>query len=540
MKGTKILLTDELHFHTRNFGELFSFFEKNSFEVRNAKAPKDWISLYGNYFVKSAELRPTVLELARLNQEDLFLYSYKGINLFETARMEFLAFVIAKPAWKSFDISKGRRYVFNHAIKCDYDSLLHNLAAVIHWIDWWEKKIKDVGIHHFCCIFSGSLIYGNSLIQILKKHSMKPLVMESFFTGNEFYMECIYRHIPNNSDLKFKNFYDSLDVPVDANLYDRERLKSINKISGAKNKNVTQPVCFDLFEFDNDRKTILILGQVLNDFSLLGNDGVNSLLLYKRLISDVLSNTDFNLIFKAHPWEKNKIGIGRDMTREEIEIFVAENFSDNGARIKMFSDYNINSIFEQSDYVVTICSQSAIEAAFNGFKPILVADAFFGRKGFTYELVDESLSGFLSCDPAGVLSLKEFDFFEEFCVKVFSSHLVCVNPSGSIRLRDIFSRLPPISLVQSKSSSLLDEKLKQENPPTLESVPVFSAAEEKVSVSTFNDTANVETEEVLTCHSEIGVLSRKSRLIRKLKNNPHDFFADSSYSMVRIFRLLFK
>ncbi|MEM5537894.1 hypothetical protein WNY58_16020 [Neptuniibacter pectenicola] len=541
----KVMLTDDVHFHKRNFNSLFTFFEKSKIKVENAKAPSDWIALYGNYFSKSNELRKSVIELSFLSKEELQEYVYKGVPVFESCKLEFLSHVIAKPKWRSLDLLSNSDVVFDYAFELDVDALLHNMAAVIFWVDWWENKLRHIPQQNYACVFSGSLIYSDVLIRLLKKHVAEPVIMESFFTGNEYYCEKKYQHIPNNSDLKFDTYYKSL-MDFSGFDYDRERIKAINKIFLSKNKNVTQPGINALVSFDNSRDVVVILGQVLNDFSVLGGVGrINSLAWYKEIISKLLLETDSNIIFKAHPWENKKIGLSSPVTKLELQDFVRNNFDSVFLeRFVIVEDYNLQFLLEQSDYTITLCSQSAIEAAFMGIKPVQLGNAFFGRKGFTSDYA--SVSSFISDYKSGKvfknLTLKEFDCFERFCVVALCKHLVSCHASGLMRLREVFTVDSSIKLVGSSNinKKTVDENVKKnkvdEKSESVKEGVVVGGGKNEVDVSFESKVDLTEFDLPISEQRKL----RRQRLWGKFRRNPHAYFNDSSNKYERQLRFLFK
>ncbi|MDK4603517.1 capsule biosynthesis protein, partial [Kingella kingae] len=68
------------------------------------------------------------------------------------------------------------------------------------------------------------------------------MVMESLFTGNEFFCEERYSPIANRTDIMHKAVYQSLLDKINSeSVYENERMKAINKMILMKNKNVQQP-----------------------------------------------------------------------------------------------------------------------------------------------------------------------------------------------------------------------------------------------------------------------------------------------------------
>ena len=150
---------------------------------------------------------------------------------------------------------------------------------------------------------------------------------------------------------------------------------------------------------------------------------------YKKLISGLLKQTDYNIIFKAHPWERHKLGENMEaVTIKELAKFRNEMPLELADRIFLTEDYNIHSLFAKADYVTTLCSQGAIEAAICGLKPFIFGNAFFGRRGFTHDCfsVDKACTAISKADT-GLLSLNEYKNLQNFLVVSLEKHLVSVK-----------------------------------------------------------------------------------------------------------------
>ncbi|MDK4673330.1 capsule biosynthesis protein, partial [Kingella kingae] len=92
-----------------------------------------------------------------------------------------------------------------------------------------------------------------------------------------------------------------------------------NKMILMKNKNVQQPTDSAAFVFKYKKPVVTIIGQVVNDFSLLEVNGlgISSVQVYKELITKLVK-PGFNVVLKTHPWEKQKINIKSSLTKEII------------------------------------------------------------------------------------------------------------------------------------------------------------------------------------------------------------------------------
>lgn len=167
--AVRVLLTDEVHFHKRNFRSLFVFFEKNKIKVTNAKAPKDWIGTYGNYSDKKAELERYVKIISDLPKDNLKEFSYQGVPVFNCCKLELLSYVVIRQDWHSLDFKSDDEQLFDYAYELSFEDLVLNMSAVLYWVDWWTEKIEMLPNQNYYCMFSGSLIYTSVLTSLLKK-----------------------------------------------------------------------------------------------------------------------------------------------------------------------------------------------------------------------------------------------------------------------------------------------------------------------------------------------------------------------------------
>ncbi len=300
----------------------------------------------------------------------------------------------------------------------------------------------------------------------------------------------------------------------------------------AKNKNVTQPLKTKVgFPFNNsNEKNVLILGQVINDFSIIETDlaNINSLQLYKEMISKILHETSYNVIFKAHPWEKSKVNLKRSLTKDELTKFISSTFShEERLRIEILEDFNIDSLFASCDHIVGLCSQSLIEAAYSGKKPHQIGNAFFGSKGFTYDhsTVENFILSIKSDTCKTKLTLLEYDNLLCFLTLLLQYHLVSVFPSGHVKLLEKLHIKKNINIIQNTTTDYElspSKKIDIDNESADTSVLAF--LEDRMSSNHHINTNSVIEYFLLSFISE--------KKFKKFKSNPKKYFQDSKYPFV--------
>ena len=513
-----ILVPDSLHINKRNFSSFFSWIEKNKINIHFENNNKDWISLYGVYDSKLDILYEKIDLLTKIEEEELFAFCVYDLNIFNICRAELLSLVATRPEWYNEDYPNNLREIYKKLYTNNRSELLQNMAAAWYWVDFWKKRLSELKQFSHCCVFSGGLIYQKSLIELLKYTPTKVMVMESLFTGNEYYCEERYSSIANNSDIKHLAIFNSYKKTFSSKSeYDKERMKAINKFLLMKNKNVQQPTDSEILVFKQQKPIITIIGQVINDFSVLEykGRGLSTIKIYKELISK-LSENGFNVVLKTHPWEEKKNNIRTSLTKNIIEEFL-KNLTENQQEcIKIVDHYSIKKLFKQSDFIISLNSQGLLEAAFDGIKPIQLGNAFYGKKGFTYDYdfldIDQLVNDLVVNKLTPTLSLEEFDLFEEFITILLQKHAVSIHASGVSVLSRKFN-LPTII-------------------PLVENVPKEKS---KTTLPTQKDVVKKENTTIVNMVElpKVVLQSDKNRKYQKFRNNPRQFFADSRNPVIR-------
>ncbi|MCX9439169.1 capsular polysaccharide export protein, LipB/KpsS family [Vibrio cholerae] len=488
--SNKIIFSDNLHFHDRNFKSLMDLIGGDEFQCHYNTDFRDWMSLYGDYSTKFSSLKSIYSLISSKPANELYKYNIHGINAYEVAKAELLSYLLPKKFLYKEKLSKDEILTFNYLFENFHLELCLNIAAAHHWIEHWYKIIvepKTKYSHAF--VFSGSNIYAKALIKTCEFTQTRVIVAESSLTGNDYYLEEKLCHLANNSDIKNKavrKFY----LSQLGDEYYKDRNKAINKLILSKNKNVVQPSRSGKRVFNNGKRNVIIVGQVLNDYSIIESHLPyhSSIEIYKDVISDILNNTDFNLIFKAHPWEEKKTNCESSITYSEICDYLSLSFSDDVLdRVVVTKDYNLIELFEQSEHVIVINSQAGIEAAYSGIKPIVLGDAFYGDFGFTYDLSDLKVSKILNEAP-GALSLYEYEQFELFLTIYLEYHLISIHNSGVKKIRDrFFSSNNFVPIVSPRNEEVKNIEVKKDEPLVNKNDPSYPIQIKNAIFYLFND-----------------------------------------------------
>ena len=233
----KAFSPDSLHINKKNFGALFSFIHENKWSYEQHTEVNHLIARYGNYKDCPLEIYDDFMELNKCDKDLLWKVEINGINIFQLIKLELLSYLS-----KNHDLSKlgmiiDSYSVFEYAYANDRDILIKNFAVGCFYIRYWSDYLLDKK-YDFVFIFSGCLVYSRSLIELLKITSTRVFILESFFTGNEFYMEERFSPLPNDSLLTNSNYYNAIKIHKDS--YIKDRTKAINKYLLSNNLNVDQ------------------------------------------------------------------------------------------------------------------------------------------------------------------------------------------------------------------------------------------------------------------------------------------------------------
>jgi hypothetical protein len=508
MNNKTLLLADSIHINEKNFKSFLAFFRSRHVTIVSQKNARLPIDAFGDYEDYREVIEPWRNPLAAMSKDQLGLADRLGVNLFAVCCAEALSLAITRSTNLTVNPSDGSQSGLFESISRDsYDLLLDNMAVAAWWIDHWATVLRSTPRLAYVAVFSGSLTYARVLLELMKFHPARCFVLESFFTGIHYYCEERYTPIANSSDIRLTTVRKAISAYSDANAYEVKRNAAQSVVQKIKNKNVTQPEAHGRQVFRNASPTLLILGQVMNDFSLLDSSAgrINSIRAYCEMIEVVLGKTDWNILFKAHPWERNKANLKRPVTKEIITTTFGGN-----PRVACVEDYALTDAFRECEAVACLNSQSGIEAAVAGFKPVQFGSAFWGGNGFSHDLLLSdvgSLEKFLQQPYQLRLRLEEFDQLEKWLVTCLDRWLVeeAISRGSETRLKQIFHEIAATPAAVSPGTKAIAK-------------PAVASASDKASDATANVTSTAGS----------GLLRRR---FNKLVQRPDLFFRDSKFKL---------
>jgi hypothetical protein len=462
----RVLLADDFHINPRNFASLHAALGSGEFGVTigiTDPVAREMMKANGAYAgTKHSLLAAHRLFVGVQSFESLLSCRYHNVDIIGCAMDEALSACLATETWQREAITKDRHDLARRLWRTERCLLLDCCAAAMYWTDHW-RTLPELHQFHAAVVFSGSDIYGRVLLELLTYTKARTFVCESFMTGFDYYFEERHRPIANAPLISYPNVYRSLaaNIESDRDRWYRDKIRAFNKLSTMKNKNVQQPDPTPLPAALRGRRVALVLGQVVNDYSVISGDGsvLATLPAYRDMVSSLLRDPDIFVVFKAHPWERKKSNVMRPFTADAMQAWVDNDLPLHRDRVLITEDTNLRQLLGVADSVFTLCSQAGLEAAAEGFKVFTIGGAFYdvcGTGGFTnaFDHPVEAVEAYLSGIARPVLDLTEFSAFETFHAVMLQRYLINTDDSGRQKIQRTLQMYAPQSHASGPHSEL--------------------------------------------------------------------------------------
>ena len=396
-----LYFSDQSNFHPRNFPALFRTINYFRLPTRFASWEDRGLKrAFGNYAELTSYLEHFHREIQAMSPQRLFTLHRQGVRVFDVCKYELLQHLMSLPAWYDRPTENDDEVIFDKMAHENLDALRLNMAAACFWLSYWRENLPRYDHGPFpACIFGNSLAYTRALSLQADALGIVPLVFEHFFTGHDHFMEVRREPIQGFTQLRVDAGAPSSGDPT----------LVLRRLADMQNKNVSQRPFRRTHRFASSAPTVLLLGQVVNDFAAVSpnNRVLGTIAIYKQLVTQLLVNTGVNLIIKTHPYEARKTEGARAVTNEELAAHLATRHAAAAHRVWLVEDYPLNGLFSSADLCATLHSQGALEAIAAGIPVATLGDPFYARHGFTTDF--DSVPSLVSAVAAGDISLQLSD-----------------------------------------------------------------------------------------------------------------------------------
>lgn len=448
MKKIDFYFVDQINFHKRNFDNFISFVESNfSFKYNNAYPALK--KSFGKYEYRKISGLPGFSKyedmFRTLNEKslsDLKKVTYKGYNLWDVVYAEMYAYLTPKiyQLYIAGEIQEQPQEVDDlldwlRASDVEDETfqqiVFYNFAVGAFWIDYWAATLKKLKINNLC-VFGGTTTYSRAATLVSQWNNINVLSFEGSFIKDFHYADSASGMITNNHRFADHSKWVRLQG---LDFLDSQAKWLEDVMEGRLNLNVVQPnkltkeELYDRYGIRPNKKLVLLIGQVLNDFSITRDLQTynSSIDFYVDVIKTMAEKEDCHLFIKLHPWENHKQNSTSELSKRVLEKKLEE------LSIKNYTvdyDVNIDSLIEFSEIGLTSCSQAGLEMLYMGKRVVQVGNAFYGNKGWT---VDVTQPEFLSLAIDIALNDSRLNDIELKEVRKFVYHLLynhCFIRSG--------------------------------------------------------------------------------------------------------------
>ena len=252
------------------------------------------------------------------------------------------------------------------------------------YYNYFIDNYNHIQSHEFGIIFNGYKIRDRVFCFIFGFSKIKIFHTEYLVTGDRYFFYNTLYSIPNN--YPSKNIYMNylrLDNSIQNYSFNEVYPKVLNIIKNIRKLNLNVKSSFECknyFTTKDNKKNLIIIGQVIDDISLFNSDNIyfSSINTYEWIINLGISN-GYDVIFKLHPWEKRKLG--KFYTKSYLNI----------SNISILIDEEIDEYLNEQSLIFSISSQYLLYYAVLYGKRCICFDTYFSLEGSFINLKNDIL-----------------------------------------------------------------------------------------------------------------------------------------------------
>jgi len=398
MKNLDFYFIDNINFHKRNFGNYITFVEENYSYHYNTAFPmlkKSFGKYYRNNIQGLTNFENLEKQINNVKKEDYLTFNFKGYRLWNIISAELKSYLTPRIYeellekdldYDSFDLLQLlEAYEFeDESVK---NAVKYNLIIGAFWIEYWAREFKNFDIKNLC-VYGGTSIYSRAATLVAQWNNVNVISFEGTFIKKYHYADNASGIITNNH--KYADRSNWIKLAGISLLQSQENWLE-KEMASKSNLNVVQPKAIDKNEISKKyniptgKKIILLIGQVINDYSITMDLQTfsSTIEFYLETIKSVQKLDGYHLFIKLHPWENYKQNTSSNLSKRILEKHL-EKYDFKNYTIDY--EVNIDSLIEVSEFGITSCSQAGLEMLYKGKRVVQVGHAYYGFKGWTVDV----------------------------------------------------------------------------------------------------------------------------------------------------------
>lgn len=404
MKNIDFYFVDNINFHKRNFENFITFVEENYSYHYNTAFPmlkKSFGKYYRNNIQGLTNFENIEKQINSIKKEELPIFNFKGYNLWNIVSAELKSYITPKIYEDLLD--KGIKYDKFDPLelleKYDFEdesinkAVLYNLIVGAFWIEYWAKEFKKYEIKNLC-VFGGTSIYSRAATLVAQWNRINVISFEGTFIKKYHYADNASGIITNNHKYADRSNWVQLEGVSLLGSQDnwlKKEMDSRTNLNVVQPKAVGKTEIYNKYNIPSDKRIILLIGQVINDYSVTKDlqSFSSTIDFYLETIKAVQKLKGYHLFIKLHPWENYKQNSSPNLSKRILEQHLEQY---NFKNYTIDYEVNIDSIIDVAEFGVTSCSQAGLEMLYSGKRVVQVGHAYYGFKGWT---IDVTQRGFL-------------------------------------------------------------------------------------------------------------------------------------------------
>jgi hypothetical protein len=306
--------------------------------------------------------------------------TYKNFNLFTITKRELL-----------YELQR-----YNIELPKDQQFIKKHFSLCIYYFETYEKLLQEENPDSVL-VSQGGNTSNRVLVELARLKGIQTIATENSFIKDLIFFDdtsgmiCNRHSLARNSWDRIKARELSIENTKQLHDYFDNRLTLIPQKA---KEGLTPEEIKTKLNIPQNKQIALFIGQVYLDSVMLLDSPVykDPLELTIQTIKLLSKYQDYYLIIRLHPREYEAYSLTGDKINlpgiNKTFNLLKEFGIDDYPHVRIIHDYSFNTydLMNAANFAITICSQAGLEFLYTK-KPLIVGgDAFYGKKGFTYDI----------------------------------------------------------------------------------------------------------------------------------------------------------